>query len=98
LSIAKTDDLNPAHYTATGTVVTYTITSTNAGTDTLHQLTVSDDPALAGFACKVDNVAVTLPVADLAPGKAIVCTGTHTTTQRDLDSDSSLVPDDRDSA
>jgi uncharacterized repeat protein (TIGR01451 family) len=90
LGITKTDSLNGTHYTTVGQVVTYTITSTNTGTGTLHQVTVSDDPALTGFACKVDNVAAPLPVANLAPGKAIVCTGTHSITAGDLDTGSFL--------
>src|SRR2546428_337786 len=85
LGLTKTDDLKPGHYKTLGQMITYTITSTNTGTVTLHAVTVSDDPALTGLACKVDGVAATLPVADLAPGKAIVCTGTHAITQADLD-------------
>jgi hypothetical protein len=78
LTLTKTDDLNPDLYDV-GDVVTYTITATNDGNVTLHNVTVSDAPTLDGFDCTPD-----LPVASLAPGDSVVCTGTHTMTQEDL--------------
>ncbi|HTQ67279.1 MAG TPA: hypothetical protein VMI13_01165 [Solirubrobacteraceae bacterium] len=80
LGLTKTDNLNPAKYNKVGQVVKYTITATNEGNITLHEVTVSDSPALTGFGCSP-----TIPVSELAPGKSIVCTGTHTITQEDLD-------------
>ena len=76
LGLTKTDNLNPAKYNKVGQVVTYTLTATNEGNTTLHEVTVSDSPALEGFSCTP-----TIPAARLAPGKSIVCTGTHTITQ-----------------
>src|SRR5947208_2046697 len=81
----RSSDLNPAFYDHVGQVVTYTLTATNTGNTTLHAVTVSDSPVLAGFSCKVGATVVTLPVASLAPGASIVCTGTHSITQGDLD-------------
>ena len=80
LALTKTDDLNPANYDTVGQVVTYTLTATNTGNITLHNVTVSDTPDLDGFSC-----APAIPVATLAPGDAVVCTGTHAITQADLD-------------
>ena len=80
LGLTKTDDLNPAKFDHVGQLVTYTLTATNDGNVTLHNVTVSDNPALAGFGCTPAS-----PAASLAPGASIVCTGTHSITQADLD-------------
>src|SRR5439155_4993766 len=82
LALVKTDDLNPATYDHVGQIVTYTLTATNSGNVTLHNVTVSDSPALTGFGCTPANGAT------LAPGASIVCTGTHSITQADLDAGS----------
>ena len=81
LALTKTDDLNPANYDTVGQLVTYTLTATNTGNVTLHNVTVSDTPALTGFSCLPDD-----------PGRRagarpnpIICTGTHAITQADLD-------------
>ena len=83
LALTKTDSLNPATYDTVGQVVTYTLTATNTGNLTLNNVTVSDTPALTGFSCLP-----TIPVATLAPGASVVCTGTHAITQADLDAGS----------
>jgi uncharacterized repeat protein (TIGR01451 family) len=83
LGLTKTDNLNPAKYTTVGQVVTYTLTATNTGNVTLHNVTVSDSPALTSFTCTPS-----IPVASLAPAGTIVCTGTHAITQADLDAGS----------
>ena len=80
LALTKTDSLNPATYNTLGQIVTYTLTATNTGNITLHNVTVSDTPALTGFSCLP-----AIPVATLAPGASITCTGTHAITQADLD-------------
>ena len=79
LGLTKTDNLNPAKYNKVGQVVKYTITATNEGNTTLHEVTVSDSPALEGFSCTP-----AIPAASLAPGASITCTGNHTITQEDL--------------
>ena len=84
LALTKTDDLNPANYDTVGQVVTYTLTTTNTGNITLHNVSVSDTPALTGFSCTPDG-----PGRALAPGALrSVCTGTHAITQADLDAGS----------
>ena len=83
LSVTKTDDLNPAKYDHVGQIVTYTLTAKNTGNTTLHNVSVSDAPALAGFSCTPG-----IPAATLAPGATVICTGTHAITQADLDAGS----------
>jgi uncharacterized repeat protein (TIGR01451 family) len=83
LGVTKVDDLKPAKYEKVGQVVTYTLTATNEGNITLHNVMVSDTPTLEGFNC-----IPAIPVGELAPGKSITCTGTHTITQEDLDNGS----------
>src|SRR5439155_1718745 len=53
LGLTKADNLNPPFYDHVGQIVTYTLTATNTGNTTLHAVTVSDSPVLAGFSCKV---------------------------------------------
>ena len=66
-------------FTDVGQVLHYTITATNIGNVTLHDVNVTDD--------QVTDLVCTpaLPVADLAPGESITCSASHTTTQGDLD-------------
>jgi uncharacterized repeat protein (TIGR01451 family) len=73
LSLIKTDSLNGAYVTAPGQVITYTLAATNSGNTTLHNVTVSDIPSLAGFSCTPSITAATL-----VPGASVVCTGKHT--------------------
>ena len=82
LSVTKTDDLNPTKYDHAGQVVTYTLTAKNTGNVTLHNVTLTDDPSLAGYNCTPTQPAT------LAPNESIVCTGTHTITLADMDSGS----------
>src|SRR5439155_1012292 len=85
LGLTKADNLNPAFYDHVENGRTSSRATTNTGNTTLHAMTNSDSPVLAGFSCKVGATVVTLPVASLAPGASIVCTGTHSITQGDLD-------------
>src|SRR4029077_7536527 len=66
-----------------GQVITYTLTATNEGNTTLHEVKVSDSPALVNLTCTPPT-----PVASLAPEAKVKCTGTHTVTQADLDNGS----------
>ena len=83
LGLTKTDNLSPAIYDRVGQVVTYTLTATNISNVTLHNVSVSDNPALDNYSCTPS-----IPVASLAPGVSVVCTGTHTISQADLDAGS----------
>lgn len=66
--------------TAPGQVIPYQLTTTNTGNVPLQNVTVVD-PLIAG------NLACTpaIPVASLAPGASISCTGSYTVTQADID-------------
>lgn len=75
LTLTKTDNLHT--YNSPGQVVTFTITATNSGNTTLSNVQVADSPALDGFTCAA-------PVATLAPGGVVTCTGTHTVTLNDF--------------
>jgi uncharacterized repeat protein (TIGR01451 family) len=55
LSLTKTDDLSPANFDTLGQVVTYTLTATNNGNITLHNVTVNDSPMLDDFSCDPVN-------------------------------------------
>ena len=82
LSVSKSDDLNPSKYDHVGQVINYKLTAKNTGNVTLHNVTLTDDPSLDGYTC------TPTPPATLAPGDSIVCTGSHTVTQADLDNGS----------
>ena len=82
LKVTKSDDLNPSKYDHVGQVINYTLTAKNTGNMTLHNVTLTDDPSLDGYTC------TPTPPATLAPGDSIVCTGSHTVTQADLDNGS----------
>jgi uncharacterized repeat protein (TIGR01451 family)/fimbrial isopeptide formation D2 family protein len=66
--------------TAPGQVVPYTITATNTGNVPLSDVTVVD-PLIAG------NLACTpaIPIASLAPGATVSCSGSYIVTQGDID-------------
>lgn len=67
------------NYTAVGQTVTYTVTATNDGYEALSNFTVADVPTPdGGFSCSPTG-------SVLAIGASVVCTGTHTITQPDLD-------------
>src|SRR5262249_45970162 len=68
----------PANRVDAGDSVLYTLTATNAGNVTLTGVTVSD-PKLSTLDCAPPQPAT------LAPGAQLVCTGTYTLTQADLD-------------
>src|SRR5205809_337702 len=85
LGLTKADNLNPAKYDHVGQVVSYTLTAKNNGNVTLHNVSVSDRQAI-----RRNTSTGTIPDATLAPGESIVCTGSHTITQGDLDAGSFL--------
>ncbi|WP_136443917.1 DUF7507 domain-containing protein [Pacificoceanicola onchidii] len=67
-------------------VVEFTLTATNSGNQTISGVTISD-PMLPVLTCTVDGVAAPANVS-LAPGDALICTGTYAVTQADLDAQS----------
>ena len=63
-----------------GAVITYSITVTNTGNQTLTGVTVTDP----GIGAALGTCQPSIPAA-LAPGTSIICTATHTVTQADID-------------
>ena len=80
LAIDKVD--NTGTFDSVGDVISFTITATNDGNVTLHDVVVTD-PNVTNLDCTPAT-----PVADLAPGDSISCTASHTITQDDLDAGS----------
>lgn len=78
--------------TTAGQVVPYQITVSNDGNVPLTNVTVTD-PLIAGTL----SCTPAIPVASLAPGAGITCTGSHTVTQADIDRQGSSdgIDDDR---
>ncbi|MGH3265856.1 MAG: DUF7507 domain-containing protein, partial [Trebonia sp.] len=74
--LTLTKNANVQAFANVGDVVDYTLTALNAGTTTLTGVTIAD-PSLTGFSCSGAP-------ATLAPGATLVCTGTYTVTQDDV--------------
>ena len=83
LTLVKHDTLDmtvvaPASRADAGDRIDYTLTATNAGNVTLTGVTITD-PKLGTLACTPAQ-----PVT-LQPGAQLVCTGSYTLTQADID-------------
>ena len=85
-SIALVKTARPDVFGGAGDVITYTIIATNTGNVTLTNVRIIDTMergSLDSLSCRP-----ALPVAALAPGDAVECTGIYTTTQADVDAGS----------
>lgn len=82
LSVAKSVTVGP-NPAAAGDVLTYQITTTNSGNQTMSVITVSD-PLVPALTCKIGAATVTGNIT-LAPAQVLTCTGTYTVTQADVD-------------
>lgn len=82
LSVAKdvTTGNDPA---ALNDMLEYTITTSNSGNQRLTGVTVGD-PLLPTLACTIDTISTPAPFT-LEAGQDVVCTGTYTVTQDDID-------------
>ncbi|WP_076585751.1 DUF7507 domain-containing protein [Solilutibacter tolerans] len=69
-----------------GDRIDYTITVANSGNGTATGISVSD-PKIATLSCTIDAVSVTLPT-DIAASKSLICTGSYTLTQADINAGS----------
>ncbi|MEO6468378.1 MAG: hypothetical protein ABIP21_04700, partial [Acidimicrobiia bacterium] len=78
-----TKSASPSSGVVAGSVVAYTITGTNTGATTLHNVTVTD-PLVGTLSCSP------AAPATLAPNATITCTGTYTVTQANVDAGSFL--------
>jgi large repetitive protein len=78
---AVTNGPNPA---AAGDVLTYAVTTTNTGNQTISVVTVTDPkvPAIT-TACTVNGSAAPANIV-LVPADVLICTGTYTVTQADI--------------
>ena len=77
---AVTTGPNPA---SAGATLTYTITTTNTGNQTVSGIVV-EDPLLSGLTCTVGGAAAPANIV-LAPTEVALCTGTYLVTQADVD-------------
>ncbi|MFZ5965375.1 DUF7507 domain-containing protein [Thalassococcus sp. BH17M4-6] len=76
--LTVTKSVAPLPVTGVGQVLTFTVMTVNTGNQTIANV-VATDPMLTGFDCAA---------ATLAPGEDLVCTGTYTVSQDDIDSGS----------
>ncbi len=82
VSITSTDgEPDETSVDAAGDVINYRITVTNTGNQTLNNVTV-DDPLIGDLTCDPADNPLTL-----LPGDDVVCTGSYTVTQDDIDDD-----------
>ena len=79
-ALADGDDATNGVIDAAGEVIEYSITATNTGNQTLTGVTVSD-PLLGTLVC------TPVQPATLLPGASIVCTGSYTVSQGDINDD-----------
>ncbi|QUJ78258.1 DUF11 domain-containing protein [Sulfitobacter albidus] len=68
----------PLPVTGVGQALTYTLTATNAGNQTLRNVVIRD-PMLRGFSCQRDTLAI---------AQTLECSGTYAVTQADIDAGS----------
>jgi large repetitive protein len=62
-----------------GTVLTYSITATNNGNQTITDVNIVDPKATLG------TCSAALPIASFAPGDTVTCPASHVVTQADID-------------
>ncbi|ABD56490.1 beta strand repeat-containing protein [Jannaschia sp. CCS1] len=82
LTVAKDVTAGPDPASA-GDVLTYTLTATNSGNQTLSDVSLSD-PLIPSLTCTVGGVPAPANVT-LAPGGVLTCTGDYTVTQANFD-------------
>lgn len=83
LSITKVAADPPVDGYVAGSVIDYTITTTNTGGMPLADVTTSDTNGTLGI-CQIEGVTVTVP-ASLAIGDVLICHATHLVSQADVD-------------
>ena len=84
--VLDADVVAPAGVANVGDQINYTITVENTGTGPASGVSVSD-PLLGALSCQIGGSATALP-ATLPASQSLVCTGTHTLDQADIDAGS----------
>ncbi len=82
LTVAKDVTTGPDPADA-GDILTYTLTATNSGNQTLSNVSLSD-PLIPSLTCTVGGVAAPANVT-LDPGEVLTCTGDYSVTQENVD-------------
>ena len=82
LTVTKAVTAGPNPATA-GASLTYTITTTNTGNQTVAGIVV-EDPKLTGLTCTIGGLPAPANIV-LAPTNVVTCTGTYLVTQADID-------------
>jgi uncharacterized repeat protein (TIGR01451 family) len=88
LKEAELDDANGNGFADAGEVIDYTLTATNTGNVTLSDVVIIDDlldDTPDGLEC------VPAQPATLEPGESLVCTGSYTVSQADVDAGEDIV-------
>lgn len=85
IELEKVIVVSPAPAEA-GDTLTYRITATNTGNQTLLAVSITD-PMVPTLTCTVDDVAAD-PSVTLAPDEALICEGTYVVLQEDVDAQS----------
>ncbi|KFL36130.1 hypothetical protein N788_13635, partial [Arenimonas donghaensis DSM 18148 = HO3-R19] len=84
--VLDADVVAPAGVANVGDQIVYTITVQNTGTGPATGVSMND-PLLASLSCQIGGSATALP-ATLPASQSLVCTGTHTLGQADIDAGS----------
>ncbi|MEJ6388822.1 DUF7507 domain-containing protein [Gymnodinialimonas ulvae] len=85
LTVAKDVTAGPDPASA-GDTLTYTLSATNTGNQTLTDVSLND-PLIPSLSCTVNSAPAAASVT-LQPGEALICTGDYTVTQDDFDQQS----------
>ncbi|MEZ4663482.1 MAG: hypothetical protein R2911_38560 [Caldilineaceae bacterium] len=78
VNLALTKTTSTINYAAVNEVINYTLVTTNTGNTTLTAVSISD-PKVDGLTC------IPGQPTTLLPGQRLICTGSHTVLQSDLD-------------
>ncbi len=83
-AITLEKEASPTSFSTVGETITYTFTATNTGNVTLSDVEVSD-PRIPSLSCSVATLVPPVPPAAPSAANQLVCTGTYTVTQDDID-------------
>lgn len=78
LVLEQSNDLSPAHFAYAGQIVNFTLTATNTGSDTIHDLGIVTSLSLSNFTCLPATPAM------IAPQESMTCVGQYVISDDDL--------------